>query len=82
MVPVREAGDEDPLEVGEDPLERLALLRRSRRQRRADVAGADAGEDRIARRIVEVIRDPVGETMRLLTEVVQATDSTLRGVRR
>ena len=61
MVPVRDAGDEDPLEVGEDALERLALLGRLRRQRVADLAGLDARKHRIARRIVEVVGDPVGE---------------------
>ena len=39
VLPVGHARQQDALEVGEDPLERLALRRRRRRQLRRDLAG-------------------------------------------
>ena len=72
MVPVRQAGNEDALEVGEDALERFALLGRAVGQRAANLSRAYPREDRISRRIVEVVGDPVGEEAGVISEVGQS----------
>ena len=61
MVPVGERGHEDPLEVGEDGLERLAVFRGLARQRATDVAGRDARQHRVALGAREVFGDPVDQ---------------------
>ena len=65
MIPVGDAGQDDPLEVREDGVELFALLRGARRERAANLTGANAREDRKAFRVVEVIGDPVGDAMGL-----------------
>src|SRR4029079_12133888 len=76
MVPVRDAGKDDALEVGEDRVEVFAALRRVRGERVADRAGPYTRKDWIAGRILEVIRYPVRESVRLLAEVVPPGAST------
>ena len=71
---MREAGNDDALEVGEDDVEWLALLGRARGKRRADVSGFDPRKNGVAIRSLEVIGYPVGEAMRLPPELVLTTD--------
>jgi hypothetical protein len=54
VVPVGEAGYDHALDVGQDLLQRLAAEGRSGGQRRADLSGAHAREDRVALRSLEV----------------------------
>ena len=55
MVPMREAGYEDALEVGHDRVERLAALGRVVGERLADVARLHARENGIALAVFEVV---------------------------
>ena len=71
MIPVGDAGQDDPLEVREDRVELFALLRGARRERAANLAGPNAREDRKPFGVVEVIGDPVGDAVGLRTEVLQ-----------
>ena len=67
MVPVRDAGEDDPLEVREDRVERFARLGRRWRKGVADVAGLTArAPDSVRAR--EVVGDPVGDPVRLAAE--------------
>ena len=61
VVPVGDAGQDDPLEVAEDLVERDAGRGRGRRQRAAHRARRTAGEDRIALGVVQVAGYPVDE---------------------
>jgi hypothetical protein len=74
MVPVRQAGDDDPFEIGEDCVERFAAFRRAIGKRRADVSRLDARKNRVTIGLLEIIRDPVGDAIRVLPEVVLTTD--------
>ena len=69
MIPVRQAGHEHALEVGHDGVERFAVFRRAGGQRRGDVAGLDAGEDRISLDVFEVVGDPVDELVAVAPEI-------------
>jgi hypothetical protein len=65
---VRDAREDHPLEVAEDLLERLPLLRGALGQRRADLARLDPREHRVALAVFQVIRDPLDETVPFATE--------------
>ena len=71
MIPVGDAGQDDPLEVREDRVELFALLRGVCRERAANLTGANAREDRKQFRVVEVIGDPVGDAVGLSAKVLQ-----------
>ena len=59
-LPVRHAGEQHPVEVGEHGLERLGVIRWRRRERGADLARLDARQHRIlARRRSRYDGDPV-----------------------
>ena len=80
MVPVRDAGQEDALEVGEDGVERLAGLRGGRRELRADLPRPGAGQHGVAVVLTEVGRDPVDEVAPVTPELVRR--HVAEGVRR
>ena len=69
MVPVGDPRQEHALEVPKNRVEGLTVRGRGSRQRRSDVAGSDAREDGIAARIVQVVRYPVSDAMRLFPEI-------------
>ena len=70
MVPVRQAGDEDPFEVRHDGLERLGLFGCAIGQRRGYLARFDPGEDGVLLGMLQVIGDPVDELVPRATERV------------
>ena len=69
MVPVRERGHEDALEVVEDRFERLATFRRTIRQRVANVTGRDARQDRITLGVAQVLGDPLHQGVAMAPEL-------------
>jgi hypothetical protein len=80
MVPVRQAGDDDALEVREDVVERFAMLRRARGQRASHVARRHARQDRIAFGLGEVIGEPVDDAVAFAAEGLRI--HVARGARR
>ncbi len=68
MLPVRDAGQEDLVEVAQHRLERLALLRRRDRQPRADLAGLDLREHRQLADALEVVGGPVDGPVPVVAE--------------
>ena len=71
MIPVGDAGQDDPLEVREDRVEVFPVLGGMRGKRVANLAGARARQHRKALGVFEVVGDPVGEAMGLRAEVLQ-----------
>jgi hypothetical protein len=69
VIPLREPGDEDAVEVFEYSLHRLAALRCARGKRRANLTGRDLSEDRaVVQSTGEIVGDPVHELMARLPE--------------
>ncbi len=62
VIPVRDPRHHVLFEVGEDPIERLALDRRFVRQRVDQVARLRAREHRVPSRLVKIVVDPRGDT--------------------
>ena len=70
VLPVRDAGQHDPVEVGEDGGERLALLGRGAGQGRADLAGGDLRAHRQRVDPGPVVGDPVDDLVAVLAELL------------
>src|SRR5216684_553027 len=68
MVPVREAGNEDPLEIRHDGAESFRILRRLGRQLPGDLAWRYARENRVLFRMLEVLSNPVNQFVAVLAE--------------
>ena len=68
MVPVRDAGDDDTLEVVEQGVEILALLGHRGRHRGRDFAGAYLRKHGKVPRALEVAHDPGGRALQRLGE--------------
>ena len=66
-----EAGQDQAVHVGENRVERLALLGRHRRKAGADFAGLDAGEDREGGDALLVIGDPIHHGVAPAAEVLR-----------
>lgn len=66
---MRDAGDNDLLEISKDALERFALLGRVGRQRFLDVPRHDLGEHRIALRVTEIPPDPTANASKVVFEI-------------
>jgi hypothetical protein len=66
---VRQPGHENAFEIGDDPLERLSLLRRRGRQRLTDVTRRDARQNRVALGIGQVRGDPVDQRVAVGAEL-------------
>jgi hypothetical protein len=64
------AGQNDALDIGEDPVERFALLRRVLRQLRTNLSRLHARENREAFDPGIVVRDPVHDRVALAAEFV------------
>ena len=62
-LPVREAGNDDLLDIAQNVLEGLALLGRSHRQARADRSGLRLAEHRVALDLFHVAGDPLDDRM-------------------
>jgi len=60
MVPVRDAGEDDPLEVVQDVVHRLPELRSRLRELGPHLTGAELGEDGVGAGLPEVPAGPVG----------------------
>ena len=69
VVPVGQAGDDDTLDVGQHRVERFTRLRRGRRQRLADLARPDPGQDRVALDVLQVSGDPLDQLVSSLAEL-------------
>ena len=69
VIPVGEGGNEHALEVGEDGLERLAVLRRVTGQCGHDVARRHAWEHRVALGVGKVVGDPLDQRVAVPTEL-------------
>ena len=61
MVPVRQAGNENSFEVGQDRVEMFGVFGRLGWKRRRDVTRLDARENRVPFRMLEIRRDPLDE---------------------
>src|SRR5690606_13951931 len=70
MVPMRDGGQDDVFEVAEDGVERFAVRRGAIGQLLLEIAWSYPGKDRVSGRVGEVIGDPVGEAVRLATELL------------
>ena len=68
MVPVRDPGDDDTLEVVEQGVEVLVLLGHRGRHRGRDLAGAHLREHGEVARALEVTQDPGGRALERLGE--------------
>ncbi len=68
MVPVRQAGDDQLVEVTQHRLERLTLLGRRVRQSRANVAGRDARRDGQVGHSLQVRVRPVRREIEIVAE--------------
>jgi hypothetical protein len=68
MVPVRDAGNDDTLEVVEQGVEVLALLGHRGRHRGRDLARADLRQHGEVARALEVTHDPRGRAFQRLGE--------------
>jgi len=71
MVPLRQPRHEDPLEIRQDALERLALLRSGGRETLANRSGPDARQDGVPERPLEIIGEPLHEPMALFAELLR-----------
>jgi hypothetical protein len=71
MIPVRDAGDDQTLEVIEHSVDGLGLARRRVRQRRRDLAGSNSRNDREALRVLEIVGHPRDDALRVLSELVR-----------
>ena len=65
MIPVSDAGEDDPLEVREDGVEVFPLFGGVCRERAANLPGARARENRKPFGILEVIGNPIGQPVSL-----------------
>ena len=70
MVPMREAGNQHPLEVRHDRIERFGIFRRGVGERGGDLARLHTREHRVSLRMIEIIGDPVHEHVPVSTEGV------------
>ena len=70
VLPVRRPGQDDPVEVGEDGRDRLALLRGGGRQGGADLAGGDLRAHREGLDPGPVVGDPVDDLVAVLPELL------------
>ena len=70
MLPVRHAGHDLLLEIGEDPLHRLRRFRRRRVDAAEDLAGSTCGRTGRSRSVVAVVGAPVGRRLRPVAEIV------------
>jgi hypothetical protein len=70
MLPVREAGQDDPVEVGEDRLEALGRLGRRGAQPGAYGARLDAGHDGVLGGPGAVVGDPVDDLVAEAAELL------------
>ena len=68
MVPVRDAGDDDSLEVVEQRVEVFALLGHRGRHRGRDLAGANLRKYGKVPRVLEITRDPRGSALQRFGE--------------
>src|SRR5579864_9761674 len=68
-LPVRDAGEDEVLDVAEDRVEGLALLRPSRRQLGAELAGLRLGEDGEGFDFAVVVGDPVDDGVAVTAEL-------------
>ena len=68
MLPVGDPREQDLVQIAEDCLERLGLLRRRLREPRTDLAGAHLCEHRQVRDPLQVVRGPVDGLMAILPE--------------
>ena len=65
---MRDAGQNQTLEVAEDALERFTVLRSAGRQGRLDLTGRDAREHGIALGPLEILLDPAFDPSKVLHE--------------
>jgi hypothetical protein len=70
VLPVRDAGQDDAVEVGEDGGEGFAALGRRRRQRGAHLAGGDLRPHREGADPGPVVGDPVDDLVAVLPELL------------
>ena len=70
MIPLCEARDEDPFEVGHDGVERFGIFRGMVGQGTRDVARCDARKHRIRFKTLEVVGNPVHERMPVPAKLV------------
>ena len=82
MVPVRDARDHDALEVVEQGVEVLALLRHRGRHRGGDFARAHLREHGEIARALEIARDPRGSALQRCGEFTFVHDGGCRHARR
>ena len=68
MIPVSDAGEDLPLDVGQDRGERLTLFGRGGGKRLPQLARTKARENRELLAPGQVVRDPVDEAAALLAE--------------
>ena len=69
-LPVRDAGQDDLVEVADDVLERLAGLRSALRQGRRYLAGLHLGQDRQRLHPLLVVGDPIDQLMATAAELL------------
>ena len=68
MVPVRQGGDQDALEIRENILERLAMFGSVVRQRVANVTRCDPRQDRVTLGATQVGGDPLHQRVAVALE--------------
>ena len=68
VVPVRDAGQDDRLEVLEDSLERFRFVRGPRRQPRRDLARTHAAEHRVGLGVSQVLFDPAPDPSKVILD--------------